>query len=626
MRVYDRTPFFLLLLGRVGTLVAIPGYNDSDLNLDCTNDYEEQMSCQLNGQNCSEYNLTLKNNDCDNKMQRCLPDTCSLHECGTGLCCCSVKMMPVMGETHTATVSKGMESLESKNIGITESIKPRTPTLMAVNKSNGNFEVFWKTNTQKLDRLSAEVTYYRKGGTDKVTEFLYTPPEVNGYKYYGINGQNVTPNTIYVVSVRSHTDWSNKFSDRSNELEFTTGPADSTESTFMALIISLSFAAAILTGAIYACSVILKTKIWDPAAKFPNPKFLDIPVPSSKPELWRPEQTIISPICVEPLIPHDGKPWSKTSLTDSSCESSQPSSGISMSSSCLSYANAEPVNVGATVQDALCKAFPNISPVSLLTTSPLAEVNRDSDLLLTPYNPCSSGSSGIDNKTYSILIGQKETMADSSEVLMQPDMACDPSYHSSERDTMNCPDQQVPLPLVSPSMASPVLADMSYQQCNADSGRFSESSLSSISSGTNTATSCDAAAEAGCESSDEVVSDATKLSSNSGKAFTDVGNPSHGCVAAQRLLAVDDDYQAFQNLVEQPAVSLTEQKSDDTHFENYHEESSSKITQFILSPVVPGFLSDAQSLSEPQTPFFLLSKGAAEQSMPLITDSGYHSV
>lgn len=33
------------------------------------------------------------------------------------------------------------------------------------------------------------------------------------------------------------------------------GPADSTESTLMAVIISLSFAAAILTGAIYGCSI-----------------------------------------------------------------------------------------------------------------------------------------------------------------------------------------------------------------------------------------------------------------------------------------------------------------------------------------------------------------------------------
>lgn len=126
-------------------------------------------------------------------------------------------------------------------------VKPRTPTLVAVNKSNGNFEVFWKTNTHRLDDLNAVVTYYRKGDTKKVgaqsqnwlsvqersviltlsfspnqvSEFLNTPPKVNGYMYYGINGQNLMPNTIYVVSVRSHTNLSNKFSDRSNEREFT---------------------------------------------------------------------------------------------------------------------------------------------------------------------------------------------------------------------------------------------------------------------------------------------------------------------------------------------------------------------------------------------------------------------
>lgn len=144
---------------------------------------------------------------------------CLLKQCHTGLCCCSVQMILVPGETHTATVGeKRGKKIESKNISVTDTsrftnlkwkyinlqlpkidcsrarikvtglgvgwrlrnfpltylssttVKPQTPTIISVNESNGNFEVRWKTNMESLcgNRLKACVTYHKKGDTEKV--------------------------------------------------------------------------------------------------------------------------------------------------------------------------------------------------------------------------------------------------------------------------------------------------------------------------------------------------------------------------------------------------------------------------------------------------------------------------
>lgn len=49
-------------------------------------------------------------------------------------------------------------------------------------------------------------------------------PSIDGeLEYYEIPGQHLEPSTTYVVSVRSYTNWSGKYSDSSEEREFTTG-------------------------------------------------------------------------------------------------------------------------------------------------------------------------------------------------------------------------------------------------------------------------------------------------------------------------------------------------------------------------------------------------------------------
>ncbi|XP_041792210.1 uncharacterized protein LOC121606108 isoform X2 [Chelmon rostratus] len=615
-RVGDRMSVVLLLAGYLASTVAFPGVNSIEQNLDCTNDYINLMFCEFEAQNCAEFNMTLQNNSGYEDKH------CIFKLCDSGRCCCRIEMILVTGETHTAIVRKGGETVASKLIRVRESVKPIAPTITSAKESNGNFQVMWRTNMKPSisDSLTFNVTYRKKGDTEKESEFVQ-PTTYEGLNYYEILGRHLEPSTTYMVSVKSYSYWSGRFSDSSNEVEFIT-PA-SPRSLISAVIISLSIAAVILSGAIYGCYVKLKEKWWDTVAECPNPKLLNMH--PSEQEVLKPVPPVISSMCVEPLDPEDSKPWSKASLTDSSSGSVRQSSGISTGSSCLSYANTEPPNIIASVQDAAGKALAIISPVSPVTTNPLTEMNNVSGLFCAPYKFCgvradgmSSGSSGIINKTYSILV---PSFPDQIMVQTQPEMLCDSAYRPSEGDIVICADQQAPAcPLVAspPVVSSLMPTDMSYQQCNADSGRFSyaeDSSLSSMSSGTNTLASCDPVSRV----------EATELHVITGETTVCDENPCYGCVPAgsHSFPPVDDDYQAFQSLVEQPDVLLSERSSgeEEEHSSKYPEGSFTKMPHPFFSPVVPGFTNNVQG---GQTPFASLI--SAHLSMPVITDSGYQSV
>ncbi|XP_076577510.1 uncharacterized protein LOC143314377 [Chaetodon auriga] len=626
----NRRVVVLLLVGNLAAAFAFSEVNNTvGQNLECTNDLDV-MFCDFEAQNCAEYKLTLLSNDGYGEVH------CIVKQCDSGRCCCSAEMTLVNGETHTAVVWKGGESMGSKVISIRKSVKPRVPTITSVKESNGNFQVMWKTNMEGSfsDNLAFNVTYRKEGDTEKVSDFV-RPTKYEGFNYYEILGERLEPSTTYMVSVMSYTDWSGRFSNSSEEVEFTT-PA-SRHSLISAVIVALSAAAAVISAAIYGCYVKLKAKWWDPVAYCPNPKLLNMH--PSKQEVLKPVAPAISSMCVEPLVPDDSKPWSKGSLTDSSSGSHQQSSGISTGSSCLSYANTEPVDIIAEVQDAIGKVFPNLSPVSHLTTNPLTGLNKDGGLFSAPHDFCgvradgmSSGSSGFDNKTYSILIPSfpHQITADGSEVQTQPEILCSTAYQPSEGDVVICADQQVPAcPLAAfpPVVSSLMPTDMSYQQCNADSGRFSyaeDSSLSSMSSGTNTLASCDPVSrvEAGRESSDELTGRATKLNVENEEATVCDENPCYGCAPAgsHSFPLVDDDYQAFQNLVEQSDILFSGRRSgeEEEHLSKYPEGSFTKMPHIFFSP---GFTNNVQG---EQTPF--LSLISVPQSMPVITDSGYQSV
>ncbi|XP_041636795.1 uncharacterized protein LOC121505483, partial [Cheilinus undulatus] len=318
-----------------------------------------------------------------------------------------------------------------------------------------------------------------------------------------IQGRLLEPRTTYVVSVRSYTAWSNKFSDSSNEWEFTT--PISLDTPF--IIINLCVAVVLISGVIYGCYIILRSKWWDTVQKCPNPKLLD--VHPSEQKFLKPVPPIFSSVCVEPLS-DDRRLWFKHPLRDSSDGSLQQSSGIGSGSSCLCDANSEPADIISEVQDATRKALSKIIPTSPLTTGLMTDFPQDSSLLCAPHNLCdvqdedmSPGLSAFLNKTFSIPIpgDPVQTATDISEV--QIEMPCETAYRPSEGATVVSTYQQAaPYPPITLPF-SLIPTDISYQSCNTDSGTytFQHSGISYVSSGTNTTPSCDPVCrvEAACE-------------------------------------------------------------------------------------------------------------------------------
>ncbi|XP_029980121.1 uncharacterized protein LOC115411951 [Sphaeramia orbicularis] len=298
----------LFIFGNFLTTVTVNGA-DTSLNLLCTNNYEELMSCNFYAQNCSEYRMTLVNDEVTQK--------CSFSPCDRG-CCCSINMVLVLGEVFRATVLKGNQSVESKQISIQDSIKPKTPSIVSVEEFKGNFEIHWKTNVVRrsiLDDLKAVVTYWKKG-TNETQKTENLTANINKLSFHEISGRDLEPSTTYVVSLKTYTPLSGRFSDSSNEMEFTT--TMSPFSLKMVIISGLSIAAVIISCAIFGCYVKLKT-IWEErAAKCQKTKIIHIQAKTAE---------IISSglpfnfFCVEHDVPDADKTGSQESLMYSSCGS-----------------------------------------------------------------------------------------------------------------------------------------------------------------------------------------------------------------------------------------------------------------------------------------------------------------
>ncbi|XP_029955233.1 uncharacterized protein LOC115394126 [Salarias fasciatus] len=634
--------WIVLALAHVAAVVALPpGLDDNaDLNLSCTNAFDDVISCHVDREECSGYSLTVRNDRWADEKN------CSLRQCDVGRCCCSVRMMLTLRDTHTVTVWGKGRSMESKKFGVYENMKPKTPTIKSVKEFNGNFEVLWDTKMRGIAKksLTAEVTYYKAPNMTK--KRVPAPPvEVDGLSYFQIPGSDLEPNTTYMVSVRSKTNWSGLMSDSSSEFEFKTrndsiihqqrDDEASSSSLFLTVIVSLSVAAIVLSGVIYLCFDRLKRKWWDIDTKYPNLVIKH----SSEQEVLRPLPTIISSVSFDPIISDDGKQWSKTSALDSSGGSLQHSSGISTGSSDLGYANTEPANIIASVQDALCKIFPNISPVSQLPSAP-EERNNNRDLPSPAGDPCgnpanemSCGSSGLINKTYSILVPLEKN---SPEVHMQTEISCESTYRPNGRDGLDDRHQQLP---VVPGSAhelfnflsagsSSVETDLSYQPCNPESGTFSDgSTYSSFSHGANTTMSSDLESRdgSGCGIVDEAVSGAPKLNgSNEGSLITDTeASGSSASADPQGGLFVEDDYQPFQNLVGQRDVLLLKPTGlqPEKGLDRQKEDSLSKIPQNLFGPTSPGSIDLALSGQAPFLPFL-----SAQRLQSVTVDSDYHSV
>ncbi|XP_021480649.2 uncharacterized protein LOC110538260 [Oncorhynchus mykiss] len=492
----------IIIFTNFGTLIADDAVSDG--NLQCFNDYDKSMVCHFttDKSKCAEYNMTLEllssqnigQHDCTFKEKERSND---VFKCG-----CSIDpMVLIIGEEFNATLWNSGKRLNSKILCIKCSIKPKTPTIQKVKPTeNGNFLVKWKTNYPDDAPLSkdliAELSYRKKGETDEVSKNDSTTS-------HELLGRDLEPNTIYALKVRTYTDMSGRFSDWSEELEFT-NPASSRKVLQIVIVFSC-IAVIIITSALFWCSVRLKTKWWDTIPKCSNPDLLYM-VPGV-PKVLSPPKIPLSSIYVDSSkMDTEGKTWTNPSIVDGS--SGRGSGSELDSSSSLGYAHTcpmspEPSNVQiiSHLQEALSKVFPSLVPLdgnpqSLLLAPPLTddgtqmncpEPNRDIGVCSSDYNPLpfmsesggSCGSSCYNNITYSPSVPlnsiQELTTSKTSSFPMQPLLFCNSSYHSGEAEVLKNAHPQLFLGTgqqdlnLSTNCAPLLQTDFSYHPCDGTS-------------------------------------------------------------------------------------------------------------------------------------------------------------
>ncbi|XP_071241007.1 uncharacterized protein [Salvelinus alpinus] len=488
----------LIIVTNLGTLIADDAMSDG--NLQCFNDYDKSMVCHFttDKSKCAEYSMTLKQlgtqnmNDCTFKEKERSND---VSKCG-----CSIDPMQLtIGEKFNATLWNSGKRLNSKVLCIKCSIKPKTPTVQEVKPTeNGNFLVKWKTNYPDnapfLKVLIAELSYRKKGETDEVSKNDSTTS-------YELLGRDLEPNTIYALKVRTYTDWSGRFSDWSEELEFT-NPASSRKVLQIVIVFSC-IAVIIITSALFWCSVRLKTKLWDNIPKCSNPDLLYM-VPGV-PKVLSPPKILLSSIYVDASkMDTEEKTWTNPSIVDGS--SGRGSGSELDTSSSLGHAHKcsmspEPSNVQiiSHLQEALSKVFPSLVPLdgnpqSLLLAPPMTddgtemncpESNRDIGVCSSDYNPLhfmsesgvSCGSSCYNNITYSPSVPlnslQELTTSKTSSFPTQPLLFCNSSYHSGEAEVFKNGHPQLFLGTgqqdlnLSTNCATFLQTDFSYHPCEA---------------------------------------------------------------------------------------------------------------------------------------------------------------
>uniref|UniRef100_A0AAR2J7Q5 Fibronectin type-III domain-containing protein n=1 Tax=Pygocentrus nattereri TaxID=42514 RepID=A0AAR2J7Q5_PYGNA len=238
--------------------------------LECLNDYDTEMVCQLWSErlnSCPEYKLNIS--------LYTIPDevfTCSFVNVSPNACECKFEMQGFVLERFKANLSRGEKELLFKEIDI--AIKPKPPTIVSVNLTEkGNFLITWDTNypspLQKTfsDSLSTELTYGVKGGKNNVSELVIHLEK--GRTEYEIVGRNLQPNSDYVVMARVSTEYNQnlRFSDYSQPYEFRT-------SMFLQVILKilipiLCVSLIIFISILFYCYVKIIKQWWD---KIPVPK------------------------------------------------------------------------------------------------------------------------------------------------------------------------------------------------------------------------------------------------------------------------------------------------------------------------------------------------------------------
>ncbi|KAK6311656.1 hypothetical protein J4Q44_G00173200 [Coregonus suidteri] len=534
----------LIIFTNLGTLIADDVMSDE--NLQCFNDYYEIMVCHFttDKSKCAEYNMTLELSDTQNKVW----NDCTFKEKersnGVSKCGCSIHPMKLVnGEKFNATLWNSGKRLNSKVICINSSIKPKTPTVQEVKSTeNGNFLVKWKKNYPDDELISkyliTELSYRKKGETDEVSKNDSTTS-------HEILGRDLEPNTIYALKVRTYTDISGRFSDWSEELEFT-NPASSQKVLQIVIVLSC-ITVIIITSALFWCSVRLKTKLWDNIPKCSNPDLLYM-VPGV-PKILSPPKILLSSIYVDSSkMDIEGKTWTNLSIGyGSSGRGQQQGNGSELdSSSSLGYAHTcsmspetSNVQIISHLQEALSKVFPSLVPL-------------DGNPQLLHLAPPMT-----DDVPLNFL--QELTTSETSSFPTQPLLFCNSSYHTGEADVLKNGHPQLFLGTgqqdlnLSTNCAPLLQTDFSYHPCDGasdDSETTTSAEDTSLIYGSNDSNVTSVVA--GYQSFSEAVG---KYNERGTDAFMDVplmydvnpcyhSLPDPGC----SLPPSDGDYQALQSL------------------------------------------------------------------------------
>ncbi|XP_053727305.1 uncharacterized protein LOC128762811 [Synchiropus splendidus] len=375
----------LILLGIFGAMASAVAGNNSWLKLDCTNDFEELMTCYFEADNCTKHSVSLQGNDGHKR--------CEAQRCSSGSCCCSFHINPIYGEHHQVSVWREREQLlQTKDISIKKSVKPRPPRNVSVTESNGIFQILWKNSGKEslLKSLRPQVLY--RDGESQWENASCLLSTINQHSVCEMRGQGLKPSSRYWVRVRSVSSWSGLYSNWSQEVHFNSSASADVQLTWM--VIGLSLSVVITIAATYWCYLQIRNRWWDSVGDCKNSSLFNLTARDHN--LLNPERPVIVNLCAEP----------RSQISSWSQYSEKGGVGLPSPSSCSSTCSSGPsdthsigpVDVLARFQDALRK---DLFGFNLKPQNEVPDVSRYGSygVAMQEFNP---GLVDVESRTYSI--------------------------------------------------------------------------------------------------------------------------------------------------------------------------------------------------------------------------------
>ncbi|KAM8866066.1 uncharacterized protein ACB058_007097 [Synchiropus picturatus] len=314
----------LLLLGILGAVASAVAGNNSWLKLDCTNDFEELMTCYFEADNCTKHSVSLQGNDGHKR--------CEAQRCSSGSCCCSFHIKPIYGEHHQVSVWREREQpLQIKNISIKKSVKPKPPKNVSVTKSNGIIQILWKNSGSEslLESLRPQVLYH--DGESQWENASCLLSTINQHSVCEMRGQDLKPSSRYWVRVRSMSSWSGHYSNWSQEVHFNSSASAGVQLTWM--VIGPSLGVVVTIAATYWCYLQIRNRWWDSVGDCKNSSLFNLTARDHN--LLNPERPVIVNLCAEP----------RSQISSWSQYSEKGGVGLPSPSSCSSTCSSGPVDV-----------------------------------------------------------------------------------------------------------------------------------------------------------------------------------------------------------------------------------------------------------------------------------------